>query len=301
LCPFLLKNGHQITGFSNFDGLGYPEEHSRFVSSESQGMDAWALTDHGNGNGLAHAHSAAVKLQKSGKKYRQLYGVEFYFVPSLSQWKIDMEAHKQSIKDAKTAALAEKLAKKPTDIDSGEDDEEAGVGHVVEDEEETKSAVEKPEWQRRYHLVAVAKNRNGLQNLFRLVKASFKDGFYRFPRIDFELLKKHGQDIIWSSACLTGDAELLSDKGTETLLNIVERYKAGENPVVLSFNETSKELQFKRVLWGDKTRSSAKIVMIKTSDGKEVRMTPDHQVLTDKGWLRADELKENMPVKIVSM
>ena len=62
-------------------------------------MDAWALTDHGNGNGLAHAHSAAKKLQKKGVKYRQLYGVEFYFVPSLTQWRLDFEAHKQSIKD----------------------------------------------------------------------------------------------------------------------------------------------------------------------------------------------------------
>ncbi len=104
-----------------------------------------------------------------------------------------------------------------------------------------------------------------------------------------------------STACLTGDAELMTDRGTETLLNVVERYKAGENPVVLSFNETSSELQFKRVLWGDKTRTSAKIVKIKTADGKEVRLTPDHQVLTDKGWLRADELKKNMPVKIVSL
>lgn len=166
-------------------------------------MDAWALTDHGNGNGLAHAHSAAVKLQKKGKKYRQLYGIEFYFVSSLTQWKLDYEAHKKSIKDAKSSAEAEKLAKRPVDEDA--DEEEQG-GHVVEDEAETKDVAyaTKPEWQKRYHLVAVAKNRNGLSNLFRLVKASFKDGFYRYPRIDFDLLKKWGSDIVWSSACLGG-------------------------------------------------------------------------------------------------
>lgn len=168
-------------------------------------MDAWALTDHGNGNGLAHAHSAAKKLQKKGVKYRQLYGVEFYFVPSLSQWKIDYEAHKQSIKDAKTTAAAEKAAKVRTDIDADEVEEEEAGGHVVEDEAETKEVSDtKPEWQRRYHLVAVAKNSNGLKNLFRLVKASFKDGFYRYPRIDYNLLRKYGSDIVWSSACLGG-------------------------------------------------------------------------------------------------
>ncbi len=262
-------------------------------------MDAWALTDHGNGNGHAHAKNSAAKIQKKGIKYRQLYGVEFYFVPSLTQWSLDYEAHKQSIKDAKSAAEAEKRAKTPTDVDA--DEEEQG-GLVVEDENETKTVdVKSKDWQRRYHLVAVAKNKNGLANLYRLVKLSYKDGFYRYPRIDFDLLSKYGSDIIWSSACLTGDAKLVTDRGTETLLSVIERYRLGENPMVLSFNEECKELQFKRVLWGDKTRSAAKIVMIKMADGKEVRLTPDHQVLTDKGWLRSDELKKNIPVKILSL
>ena len=56
-------------------------------------MDAWALTDHGNGNGLAHARSHFNKMKKAGRQYRQLYGTEFYFVPSLSEWRVDYEAH----------------------------------------------------------------------------------------------------------------------------------------------------------------------------------------------------------------
>ena len=102
---------HAHSTFSTFDGLGYPADHINFVLSESQGMDAWALTDHGNGNGLAHAHSHAVKMQKAGRNFRQVYGVEFYFVPSLQQWSTDYAAHKQAIIDAKTAAAAEKKAK----------------------------------------------------------------------------------------------------------------------------------------------------------------------------------------------
>ena len=115
---------------STFDGLGYPADHIDFVLSESQGMDAWALTDHGNGNGLAHAHSHAVKMQKAGRNFRQIYGVEFYFVPSLQQWTEDYAAHRQAIIDAKTAAAAEKKAKEKIDIDA--DDEVGGL--VVEDE-----------------------------------------------------------------------------------------------------------------------------------------------------------------------
>lgn len=195
---------HAHSGFSNFDGLSYPADHIKFITSDAQGMDAWALTDHGNGNGHAHAHSAAKKVQKSGKKYRQLYGVEFYFVPSLTQWKIDYEAHKQSVKDAKSAAEAAKKSAQKTDEDA--DDEEEDKGHVIENEEETKADdyKEKPTWQKRYHLVAVAKNQTGLKNLYRLVKLSFKDGFYRYPRIDYDLIKKYGEGIVWSTACLGG-------------------------------------------------------------------------------------------------
>ena len=192
---------HAHSHFSTFDGLGYPDDHINFITSESQGMDAWALTDHGNGNGLAHAHSHAVKMQKQGKNYRQLYGVEFYFVPSLNQWKEDYAAHRQSVKDAKTSAAAIKKGNEKTDIDA---DDEAG-GHVIEDEDESKKIdILKDEWKRRYHLVGIAKNRKGLSNLFSLVKKSYKDGFYRFPRIDFEMLKEHGEGLHVSTACLAG-------------------------------------------------------------------------------------------------
>ena len=164
-------------------------------------MDAWALTDHGNGNGLAHAHSYAVKMQKAGRKYRQIYGVEFYFVPSLDQWTSDYADHKQSIKDAKTAAAAEKKGKEKIIIDA--DDESGGL--VIEDEDESKKIdILKDEWKRRYHLVVTARNRKGLNNLFTLVKKSYKDGFYRYPRIDFKMLKEHGEGLHVNTACLGG-------------------------------------------------------------------------------------------------
>ena len=74
---FVGLHGH--TGFSVYDGLGYPADHIDFVLKN--GMDAWGLTDHGNGSGLAHAYKHAEKVKKQGHKYRQIYGCEFYFVP----------------------------------------------------------------------------------------------------------------------------------------------------------------------------------------------------------------------------
>ena len=75
---------HNHSTFSPYDGLGNPQEHIDFCLSN--GLDSWSLTDHGNGNGLAHAHAHAKRLKSKGKKYRQLYGVEFYFVPDLKEW-----------------------------------------------------------------------------------------------------------------------------------------------------------------------------------------------------------------------
>ena len=59
---------HGHSNFSPYDGLGYPQDHIEFVLSEKQGMDSWALTDHGNGNGLAHAHVGAKAAKKRGQK-----------------------------------------------------------------------------------------------------------------------------------------------------------------------------------------------------------------------------------------
>jgi DNA polymerase III subunit alpha len=194
---------HCHSSFSTFDGLGYPKDHIDFVTSEEQGMDSWALTDHGNASGLAHANVHASKIQKQGRKYRQIYGVEFYFVPSLSGWQESYDDHRQSVKDAKSAKQKEKLAKSPVVVDA-EDDLGSG-GLVIEDEDATKrSKQDKPEWKRYYHLIVLAKNRTGLGNLFTLVKKSYKHGFYRFPRIDYKMLKEHSEGLIVSTACVGG-------------------------------------------------------------------------------------------------
>ena len=178
---FVGLHAHSGTG-SPYDGLGYPNQHMDFVLSNE--MDAWALTDHGNGNGLAHAHAYAKKLKDRGQKYRQIYGVEFYFVPSLRNWRVQYEDHKEQARLARTA----KKSKEKVDIDS---EDEISAGLVVENEDDTKSDYSRDMWKRRYHLVVFAKNAQGLQNLFTLVKKSYTKGFYRFPRIDYNLLKQH--------------------------------------------------------------------------------------------------------------
>ena len=54
------------------------------------------------------------------------------------------------------------------------------------------------------HIIILAKNDIGLENLGRLNEISWNEGFYRKPRIDFEVLEKYREGLIISSACMSG-------------------------------------------------------------------------------------------------
>jgi len=54
------------------------------------------------------------------------------------------------------------------------------------------------------HIIILAKNQQGLENLGRLNEISWTEGYYRKPRIDFEVLDKYGDGLIISSACMSG-------------------------------------------------------------------------------------------------
>lgn len=57
----------------------------------------------------------------------------------------------------------------------------------------------------RYHLVLLAENQTGYQNLIKMVSAAWTEGFYTKPRVDKELLEKYHEGIICLSACLAGE------------------------------------------------------------------------------------------------
>ena len=54
------------------------------------------------------------------------------------------------------------------------------------------------------HIVILAKNPVGLQNLNKLNEIGWTEGYYKKPRIDFEVLDKYGEGLIVSSACMSG-------------------------------------------------------------------------------------------------
>ena len=56
-----------------------------------------------------------------------------------------------------------------------------------------------------WHLLLLAKNKKGYQNLCKLVSTSWIDGHYYRPRIDKSLLQKYHEGLIVSTACLAGE------------------------------------------------------------------------------------------------
>ena len=216
--PFVGLHAHSVAG-SPFDALGYPQEHMEYAYNN--GMSALALTDHGNCNGLAYQVLHTKKMRAEGKEFKPIYGVEAYFHPSIDGWKNDYEEAKKVKKNA--SALK--------DGSTG--------GAVVEDEQRHFKGLVN----RRNHLILLAQNQTGLNNIFKMVSDSFSgDNYYRFPRVDYELLAKHSEGVIAASACLGGVYAgcmwrngVYDDEGNRTGFD--------EAGVLAEMRETTREMQ----------------------------------------------------------
>lgn len=79
---------------------------------------------------------------------------------------------------------------------------------------------------RYYHLVLLAENDQGYQNLMKIVSVGFTEGFYYRPRVDKETLERYHEGIIALSACLAGEVQRYIMKGLyEEACNTARRYE----------------------------------------------------------------------------
>lgn len=66
-----------------------------------------------------------------------------------------------------------------------------------------------------YHLILLAENNAGYQNLLKLASTGFLDGFYYRPRIDKEILAECHEGLICATACLKGEVTAAVARGDE--------------------------------------------------------------------------------------
>jgi DNA polymerase-3 subunit alpha len=215
---------HNHTNFSLYDGFGGVNDYADWML-ENAGEDsgAFAITDHGSLNAAGYIAAAQ---KKYGDKVKFIFGNEAYYIPSIDTWK--------------TLKAAEKEEKENTDETS----------LVIEDESESKSNKFFTPLHRRHHMVVLAYTQKGLENLFRLTTRSYREGFYRKPRIDFGMLKECSEGLMMSTACLAGLGAFVSLKNADkSLEEIMEEYDRELLPVLEIFGKDRAflELQFNKI------------------------------------------------------
>ena len=264
---------HAHSVFSVFDGLGFPNEHIDYAVEN--GMDALALTDHGNMNGLSYQVLHSKKLQKEGKNFKPIYGIEGYFIDSITKWReerAEIDKTKKGRKKEENSAV------------------------VIEDEIATKRQ-EKNILNRRAHLVLLVQNQTGLNNLFTLVSKSFDpDNFYRYPRIDYDMLREHNEGIIVSSACMGGplskDYWNNREKGDETVQRaMVETIKNftsifgdrfyGE----LQWNSIPEQHEINKHIIKAAKKTGIKLISTADSHYPRPELFKDRELYKQLGWL----------------
>lgn len=181
---------HVHSHYSVLDGMS---SIPNLVDKASKsGMHAVALTDHGCMFGIKEFFNYTKK--KNGKVKSQLAELKKQLQnPELSDDE-RTEIEKQ----------IEETGKKMFKPIMGCEAYVARRGLNIKESQEDRSG---------YHLVLLAKNKKGYQNLCKLVSTSWIDGMYYRPRIDHNLLEKYSEGLIASSACLGGEIHKKVESG----------------------------------------------------------------------------------------
>ena len=310
---------HSHSGFSTFDGLGYPNEHMDFCVEN--GLDSWSLTDHGHMNAFGYAYLYSKKMQEKGLNLKFIPGCEMYVHPDLNLWKAEYELRKAQKRGDASAIKKfmedrERLATRIEADDEILDIDIAEASLTVENEEETKSGKFYDPIKRRHHLVVLPKTSIGLQRLFGLVSRGYLDGFYRFPRVDYAMIKEaaKGGHLMISTACLGGplayevfrhlqqvefdnlNSDLLSDQALmeKVMLGVGNVYEqlvdsVGQQNVCLElqFNKLNAQHLVNRAIIEFANRSNLQDKLIVTCDSHYAR--PEHwkerEIYRKLGWL----------------
>lgn len=97
-----------------------------------------------------------------------------------------------------------------------------------------------------------------------------------------------------TNPCLAGDSLIKTKNGEIPIKDVVQAVNNGENVEVLTFNEATKEFEYKEVESGLLTKKDANIIEIECEDGTTLKLTPDHKVFTEnRGWVEAANLTDS--------
>ena len=172
---------------------------------KQQGMNAMALTDHGNMYGIKEFLNCAKKeneaVKEAIKAQEAITNDESASPEQKEQAQRELEVLKGSLFKPILGmeAYCARRSLHDKDKNINEINPETGAERIVDSSG--------------YHLVLLAKNKQGYRNLSKLSTIAFTEGFYSRPRIDHQVLEQHHEGLICCSACLGGEIPQLILKG----------------------------------------------------------------------------------------
>ena len=165
------------------------------------GMHAMALTDHGNMFGIKELMDYVGKVNGAPKKKVKECQEEIDKEPDEKK-KAELQVKLETLKAAaesfvpfKPIVGTEAYCARRTLYDKDKSLKE------ISGETGKERIVDRSGW----HLILLAKNKKGYQNLCKLASIAYTDGFYDRPRIDHNVIEKWHEGIICCSACLGGE------------------------------------------------------------------------------------------------
>ena len=130
------------------------------------------------------------------------------------------------------------------------------------------------------HIVLLAKNKQGLENLNKINEIAWTEGYFRKPRFDFETLEKYKEGIIVTSGCLSG----IVTKAVE-----LEEF-AKAKKYIKWFKDTFKDDYYIEVMPHNPQQVNMHLMDLADEFGIKIVVTPDcHH--SDKGQKEIQELK----------
>lgn len=129
----------------------------------------------------------------------------------------------------------------------------------------------------RFHLCLYAKNEVGYKNLMYLSSRAYIDGFYYYPRINWDLLKENSDGIICSSACLQGEINWHMNLSERNVKFGAKGYEEAKK-VALKYKEVFGDdfyLELMRHGIGDQHRIDKQIIRLSQETGIKIIATND--------------------------
>lgn len=129
----------------------------------------------------------------------------------------------------------------------------------------------------RFHLCLYAKNEVGYRNLMYLSSRAYIDGFYYYPRINWDLLKENSEGVICSSACLQGEINWHMNLSERNVKFGAKGYEEAKK-VALKYKEVFGDdfyLELMRHGIGDQHRIDKQIIQLSQETGIKIIATND--------------------------